>query len=68
MKKLAYLLLGISAAGQIISIPAFLLKWVSPEVIDFITNQLSWFALLYTAMLFVYEARNREHDKESEAG
>jgi hypothetical protein len=63
MKNLAYWLLGISAVGQIVSIPAFLFKWVSPEVIDFITNQLSWFALLYTAMLFVYEARSREQDK-----
>jgi hypothetical protein len=60
MKNLAYWLLGISAVGQIVSIPAFLFKWVSPETIDFITNQLSWFALLYTAMLFVYEARSKD--------
>lgn len=60
MKKLAYVLLVISAIGQLVSIPAFLFKWVKPEVIDFITNQLSWFALLYTALLFVYETRTKE--------
>jgi hypothetical protein len=60
VRKLAWVLLVISLLGQIATAPLFIQGRLSPPVVDFVTNELSWLALSYTAALFLYETRKRQ--------
>jgi hypothetical protein len=61
---LAWVLLGISVVGFAVTFPLWLMDAISERAMLGITLALSWAALLYSAALFIFEARRSQREKD----
>lgn len=61
----AWVLLGVSVVGFGVTFPLWLLDAITDRQMLGITLALSWAALWYSAVLFLFEAKRTKREKES---
>lgn len=64
MIALAWVLLALSVAGFGVTFPLWILGSISDSAMIGLTLALSWMALIYSAALFIFEAKRAKREAE----